>query len=48
MRRWLALVIGVLLAFWVGMKLGEIKGYMFASYGMVPMRHDRMMDWNNR
>lgn len=39
MKHMIVLVLGVIAAFYVGMKLGEIKGYMMASYGMVPMRH---------
>jgi hypothetical protein len=39
--RWLSLLIGVLLAFWVGVKLGEIKGYMYASFG--PRMHQGWM-----
>ncbi len=42
MRRWLALVIGVVLAFIVGMKLGEMKGLIRASYD-GPMHEGRMM-----
>ena len=30
-RHFLVLILGVLLAFWVGMQLGEIKGYMKAG-----------------
>ncbi len=44
-RHFLVLIIGVVLAFFVGMKLGEMKGWMMASSGM-PMRthHGWMMD----
>lgn len=35
----IVLVLGVIAAFYVGMKLGEIKGYMMAAYGMAPVRH---------
>lgn len=36
-RHFIVLVVGVILAFFVGMKLGEMKGWMFSQYGM-PMR----------
>lgn len=42
-RHILVLILGVIAAFFVGMKLGEIKGYMMASYGMMPMRHHGWM-----
>lgn len=33
--RWFALVVAIILSFWIGMKLGEIKGFMKAQgYGM--------------
>lgn len=40
-RHFLILVFGVIAAFFVGYSLGELKGYIMASYG-VPM-HTRMM-----
>ncbi len=42
-RHFLVLILGVILAFFVGMKLGEIKGYMMGMYGMVPMHRGYMM-----
>ncbi len=42
-RHFMVLVIGVILAFFVGMKLGVIKGYMMRDYGMYPMHHGYMM-----
>lgn len=43
-RHFLVLVIGVVLAFFVGMKLGEVKGWMIREAGM-PMR---MHGWGMR
>lgn len=42
-RHFIVLVVGIVLAFWVGMKLGELKGWMMSSYGMMPVRHGWMM-----
>ncbi len=36
LRHLIILAVGVILAFFVGMKLGEIKGYMMASYQGMP------------
>lgn len=47
-RRWISILVGVLLAFFVGMKLGEIKGYIHGSYGMMPHADRMMKDWNNQ
>lgn len=45
MKHMIVLVLGVIAAFYVGMKLGEIKGYMMGGYGMVPnARHGWMME----
>ncbi len=41
MRRWIALVIGVLLAFFVGMKLGEMKGLMHEGRMVGDWREQR-------
>ena len=43
-RHLIVLAIGVILAFFVGMKLGEIKGYMMGSYGMMSKYHGARMD----
>jgi hypothetical protein len=37
------LAIVVIVSFFVGMKIGEIKGYMMASYDMSGMRYQTMM-----
>lgn len=42
-RHFLALVLGVIAAFCVGLKLGEIKGYLMANYGGMPMSHHGWM-----
>lgn len=40
--RWLMIVVGAVLAFGVGMKLGEIKGYMMSNgYGYEGGMHQR-------
>jgi hypothetical protein len=39
LKHMIVLSLGVIAAFYVGMKLGEIKGYIMAGYGMMPMRH---------
>ena len=39
----IVLVLGVIAAFYVGMKLGEIKGYMMGGYGSMPIRHHGWM-----
>lgn len=43
MKHMIVLVLGVIAAFYVGMKLGEIKGYIMGSYGMVPTPHHGWM-----
>lgn len=42
-RHFIILVLSVIAAFYVGMKLGEIKGYLMASYGGQPMQGQRFM-----
>jgi len=32
-HRWVIIVLGVVIIFWIGMKLGEIKGFMMSQYG---------------
>jgi len=39
-RRLALMILLVVIAFWFGMKLGEIKGFVTASYGYAPM-HQR-------
>lgn len=51
MKHMIVLVLGVIAAFYVGMKLGEIKGYIMGSYGMVPGAHHGWMmeqDYNSQ
>ncbi len=43
-RHFIVMVIGVILAFFVGMKLGEIKGFMMREYGMSPMHRAYRMN----
>jgi hypothetical protein len=38
LRRWFTLIVGVILAFWVGYKLGEIKGYLRGPSVMMQRR----------
>ncbi len=45
-RHFIVLIVGVILAFWVGLKIGELKGFVMGSYGMVPMRHSGWMMQN--
>lgn len=40
-RHFIVLIVSVILAFWVGMKLGELKGFVMASLGYMPMHHER-------
>lgn len=49
-RRFVVLAIGMLLAFWLGMKMGEIKGFMKSMYGESyghGHRGDMMMNWGD-
>lgn len=39
----IVLSLGVIAAFYVGMKLGEMKGYIMSSYNMTPMHNQRWM-----
>jgi hypothetical protein len=52
-RHFIVLILGVIASFYVGMKLGEIKGYLMASYGGRPMQGQRFMmgrddQWGDR
>lgn len=47
-RHFIVLIVAVILAFFVGLKIGEIKGWVMGSYGMMPMRHGWMMQDNDR
>ena len=38
-KHMIILVLGVIAAFYVGMKLGEVKGYIVGSSGIMPVRH---------
>jgi len=46
-RRLVLLILVVVLAFWLGMKLGEIKGYILADRGYSPMHQRGMMMYDS-